>query len=311
EVAAKIDGPVEEFLVEVGDRLEKGDIIAILNDATLAARMELAQTAVSVSRAQLETSREEMVLSKQELTRIEKLRNSAAFSQARYDDIRQGVNIALRRVHQSEALVARAQAELELSGINLAYTRIAAPYDGVVTRKLTEEGAYVQTGDPVVFMVADKSLEIEAPVPFDRLGGLVEGTSVEVHLDDGTEHTARVRAVLPSENPLTRTRIVRFEPDFNGIRERLANAQSVTVMVPAGPSRSVLTVHKDAIIQSPGGMLVYVVEDDMAVARQIEIGEGLGVRIEVVHGLSEGDLAIVRGNERLRPDTSVRIDGAS
>lgn len=311
EVAARIAGPVEKFHVDVGDRVQRGDMIALLNSDILDARRELAIAAVSLSRAQLETNEEEMVLAEQELKRLERLKSSAAFSQARFDDLRQNVAIALRRVRQAQALVARAGAELQLSEIAISDTKIVAPYDGVITRRLTEQGAYVQIGAPVVYMIADQALEIEAAVPFDRLGGLSEGTELTFRLDDGTNHKATVRAVLPSENPLTRTRDVRFTPEFNGVRQSLANAQSVTVLVPAGPMREVLTVHKDAIIRRQGTTVVYLVKGDMAESRSITIGEGLGSRVEVIKGLAEGDQVVVRGNERLRPGTRIRINGAS
>ena len=311
EVAARIGGPVSSFAVEVGDRVTRGDVIAALNSDVLVARRELAVSNLEIAKAQLGTNRAEMALAQQELDRVERLRKSAAFSQARYDDKLQAVTIAQRRVRQTEAQVSRAMAELRLSEIDLEYAKVVAPYDGVITRRLTETGAYVQVGDPLVYMIADLNLEIEADVPFERLGGLEEGTLVSFTLDDDTRHEAVVRAVLPSENPLTRTRIVRLTPRFNGVRSRLANAQSVTVSVPAGARREVLTVHKDAIIRQQGGTIVYVVEGDSVVLRQIAIGEGLGERVEVISGLEDGELVVTRGNERLWPGASVQIDEAS
>jgi RND family efflux transporter MFP subunit len=311
EVSARIDGPVSSFEVEIGDRVARGDVIAALNSDVLEARRELAVSSLELAKAQLGTNKAEMALARQELDRVERLRKSAAFSQARYDDKLQAVTIAQRRVRQTEALVSRAMAELRLSEIDLEYAKIVAPYDGVITRRLTEAGAYVQVGDPLVYMIADLDLEIEADVPFERLGGLREGTLVSFTLDDDTRHEAEVRAVLPSENPLTRTRIVRLTPRFNGVRSRLANAQSVTVSVPAGAPRDVLTVHKDAIIRQQGGTIVYVVDGDAVTLRQIAIGEGLGERVEVIGGLEDGELVVTRGNERLRPGMSVQIDEAS
>ena len=311
EVAARIDGPIASFEVEVGDRVAKGDIIAVLNDDILESRRDLAEAALALTKAQLETNRAEAALAKQALDRMERLRKSAAFSQARYDDAHQQVNIALQRVREAQAMIARAEAELRFNQINLDYTRVSAPYDGVITRRLTETGAYVQVGDPVVFMISDQNLEVEAEVPFERLAGLQEGTAADFTLDDGTHHRAIVRAVLPSENPLTRTRVVRFTPHFNGFIGRLANAQSVTVSIPAGAARDVLSVHKDAIIRRLGKTVVYVVAGDKAEARTIEIGEGLGERLEVLSGLKEGELVVTRGNERLTPGAQVQIDGAS
>jgi RND family efflux transporter MFP subunit len=311
EVSARIEGPVETFYVDVGDRVREGEAIADLNDAVLAARRDLAKGALAEAEAELATSRAEITLARQAHKRMEGLKSSAAFSQARFEDAKQTMVIAQAKARQAEAAVHSAEAVLRLSEINLGYTKVLAPYDGVVTRQMTEEGAYVRVGDPLVYLIAERSLEIEADVPFQRLFGLDEGTAVTFSLDDGTDHRARVRSVLPSENPLTRTRAVRFTPSFNGIKSTLADAQSVTVQVPVGAPRDVLTVHKDAIIRRQGGNIVYVVKDDVAEARPIEIGESLGGRVEVLSGLEDGEPVVVRGNERLRPGAKIRIDEAS
>jgi RND family efflux transporter MFP subunit len=310
-VAARIDGPVETFHVEVGDRVEAGQVIAELNRTYLQAVRNSTAAKLAKSKAELATANAELGLARQELKRLERLKKSAAFSQARYDDARQNVAIADGKVKEAEAEVLAAEAELEIDAINLAYAEIRAPYGGVVSQRMSEAGAYLQKGAPVVRMIADRSLEIEADVPFQRLSGLEPGAQVGFTLDDGTTHSAMVRAIVPEENPLTRTRAVRFVPEFGLTTKPLAAEQSVTVYVPAGAPRDVLTVHKDAVIKRGPASLVYVVEKDTAEMRRITLGEPTGSRYEVLDGLSEGEQVVVRGNERLRPGDKVTVDGAS
>ena len=310
-VAARINGPVKAFNVEVGDRVEGGQVIAELNQAYLAAERDLSEAKLAKAEAEQATAQAELDLTRQELKRLERLKQSAAFSQARYDDARQNVAIARARVKEVEAAVRSAGVELELDLIDLSYALIRAPYSGVITLRMTEAGAYLQKGEAVVRMIADQSLEIEADVPYRRLAGVEPGTIVGVVLDDGTTHSARVRAIVPEENPLTRTRAVRFVPDFGPTGNPLAANQSVTVYVPTGAPREVLTVHKDAVIKRGPSSLVYVVKDDTAEMRNIILGEPTGSRYEVLDGLEPGDRVVVRGNERLSPGDKVTIDGAS
>ena len=311
DISARINGPVARFHVEVGDRVAENDVIAELDQQLLQARRDLAASGLSEFEAAVKTSRAEATLARQALKRLEKLKSSAAFSQARYDDARQSLVIAEARVHRSLAAVSRAQAELQVFDINLADATVRAPYAGVVTHRLSEAGAYVQIGQPLVRLLADRSLEIEAEVPFQRLSGLTGDRPLRFTLDDGSSHDAMLRAVLPTENPLTRTRMVRLEPHFSDTAARLADSQSVTVMIPAGAERDVLTVHKDAILRRQGDNIVYVVEAGTAMPRTLAIGEGHGSRIEVLSGLEEGDMVVVRGNERLHPGAKVRIAGDS
>lgn len=310
-VAARIDGPVEAFHVEVGDRIEAGQVIAELNQSYLEAQRDRAAADLARSRAELVTANAQLALARQELKRLERLKKSAAFSQARFDDAQQNVAIADGKVKEVEAAVLSAEADLELNQINLDYASIRAPYGGVISERMTETGAYVQKGEAMVRMIADQTLEIEADVPFQRLSGVSPGTEVGVTLDDGSSHSARVRSIVPEENPLTRTRAVRLVPRFGSTTKPLAADQSVMVYVPAGAPRDVLTVHKDAVIKRGPASLVYVVQDGTAEMRRITLGEPTGSRYEVLDGLSEGENVVVRGNERLRPGDKVRIDGAS
>ena len=311
EVAARINGPVEEFFVEVGDRVEAGQIIASLNVSLLEAKRNLAEAELNKAQAALETAAAELRLSRLELKRLEGLRKSAAFNQARFDDAQQNVSISKSRVDEARATVTSSRVDLDMEDINLSYARILAPYAGVITQRMTEAGAYVQTGAPVVRMVSDQALEIEADVPFQRLSGLEPGIEVGIVLDDGTAHVAKVRALVPEENPLTRTRAVRFVPRIGDTERPLAARQSVTVYVPVGEPRDVVTVHKDAVIKRGPTSLVYVAKGDTAEMRTVTLGEPTGTRFEVLHGLEAGEQVVVRGNERLRPGAKIRIDESS
>lgn len=307
-VAARINAPILQFRVQVGDRVVAGDVLALLDSATLEAERDLAAAGLAVAQAELATKRAEIVLAGQELQRIEGLKTSAAFSQARFDDARQQVAIAEAGAREAEASVTSARATLRLAEINLGYAQVTAPYDGVISRRLSEAGAYAREGDALIEMIAAHSLEVEADVPSNRLQGLLPGAELAGRLDDGTPFTAAVRAIIPDENPLTRTRAVRFVPRFTAQSSALANEQSVTLLVPVGAPREIVTVHKDAIIRRPEGVLVYLVIDGKAEPRQIVLGEPVGARYEVLDGLSEGALVVVRGNERLQPGMRVRIE---
>ena len=99
---------------------------------------------------------------------------------------------------------------------------------------------------------------------------------------------------------------MRFTPRFNGDHKYLATNQSVTLHIPAGPTRTVVTVHKDAVLNRSEGALVFVVVNGVARPRPVRLGEAVGGRFEVIDGLKPGEKVVVRGNERLRPGQKVR-----
>jgi len=309
-VAARVDAPVESFVVEVGDRVARGDTLVLLDDERLSAQRDQAAAALAEARARLQTSREELALARQALDRLTRLRDSAAFSQATFEDQRQEVAIARAEVASAEAAVASAEADLRLAAIDVKHAEVRAPYAGVVTTRPVEAGAYVTRGTTILRLVSDRSLEVEADVPFKRLSGLREGVKVDMALGDGRTFTGFVRALLPQENPRTRTRLVRFVPDFGpgDGDHRYAAGESVTVSVPLGDSRTVLSVHKDAVIRRGDETMIFVYADGSAQVRPVRLGVEVGERFEVRDGLAAGDLAIVRGNERLRPGQPLAIE---
>jgi hypothetical protein len=85
----------------------------------------------------------------------------------------------------------------------------------------------------------------------------------------------------------------------------LAAGKSITLEVPVTAPREALVVPKDALVQSAGAWTVMVVEDGTVARRQVELGQSDGERIEVLSGLSDGEVVVVRGNERLRPGQKV------
>jgi hypothetical protein len=139
------------------------------------------------------------------------------------------------------------------------------------------------------------------------LAGLAPGAALDVQLDDQTDHTAVVRAIVPQENPTTRTRTVRLTPVFGQTTKALATNQSVKVLIPSGAAEKVLTVHKDAVLLRNGSTAVYVLKDGKVEERIVVLGPAVRDRLVVKSGLAAEEQVIVRGNEQLRPGQTVRV----
>ncbi|MEM8949465.1 MAG: efflux RND transporter periplasmic adaptor subunit [Pseudomonadota bacterium] len=309
QIAARVGGLVSNVAVDVGDRVDEGAVLVELDAEPVQYDVDLADAEYESAVADRATAEAEIALLENELERINRLRESAAFSKAQREDKEREITVAKSRLGAAEARLGQYRAKQQLSRRNLRDMVITAPYGGVVTRKLVNPGAYVRLGDTVLSLVDDSALEIEADVPVDQLQGLAPDTEVSVTIA-GERQTATVRAIVPEENPLTRTRAVRFTPTTTPAVGELAVAQSVTLDIPIGKTREVATVSKDGVIRRPNGAIVFLVKDAAATPQPVSLGAAIDSRFEVIDGLGNGDLVVIRGNERLRPGQPVTYPGA-
>ncbi len=306
EVASRVSGPVAGVPVRVGQRVERGQPLVRLDTVRLALEVELARAELATAESEVAEAARNLELRSQEKLRLERLEGSAAFSRARYEDKLKEVEIAASRLATARARLERARVVLRFREADLADATIRAPYAGVVTRKRVSPGKYVREGEPVIDMVDDADLEIEADIAAERLAGLTPGSEVELRID-GEPVRALLRAVVPIENPLTRTRAVRFAFLGEPPSSVTAVGQSVRVEVPVG-GEEVVTVAKDAVTVVAGRQTVFVVEDGTVRRRGIETAGTLGDRFVVAAGLAPGEIVVVRGNERLRPGQKVTVE---
>jgi RND family efflux transporter MFP subunit len=311
-IAARSPGPVARIRVSVGDHVKQGDILAELDQDRLRANLELEQARLQALDARRKAAEAKENYALQELRRLEKLRKTPAFSQYDYDSRAQELEIARSSREEAQAEISRGKVAKDLVEIELRDSQIRAPFPGVVTLRHTSEGAWLRVGDPVVTLVNDIELEIEADVPAGRLQGLQPGMRIEARLGsrDHARFEAEVRAVIPDEDPAARTRPVRLIPVLQGFAEQLAVNQAVMVYLPAGTAgEEIVSVAKDAVIRRGEQALVYLVKDGTAQPRPIQLGEAVGNRFQVLDGLNPGDVVVIRGNERLRPGQSVSYPG--
>ncbi|MEM7044499.1 MAG: efflux RND transporter periplasmic adaptor subunit [Pseudomonadota bacterium] len=309
QVAARVGGLVTGVKVDVGDRVTRGAVLVELDAEPVQYEVDLADAEYDSAVADRATAEAEIALLENELERIERLRESAAFSKAQREDKEREIAVAKSRLGAAEARLGQYRAKQQSSRRNLRDMVITAPYDGVVTRKMVNPGAYVRLGDTVLSLVDDSALEIEADVPVEQLQGLTPDADVSVTIA-GERQMATVRAIVPEENPLTRTRAVRFTPTTTPTVGELAVAQSVTLDIPIGTTREVATVNKDGVIRRPNGAIVFLVKDAAATPQPVRLGAAVDGRFEVIDGLGDGDLVVIRGNERLRPGQPVTYPGA-
>lgn len=307
-VASRRAGVAVEVLFATGVRVERGEALVRLDTTLTEIERRTLGADLAVARAGIATAEARVTRAEQALARQERLKGSTAFSKGIFEDLEQSVQEAIGELSEALAQVSAADARLARVDYDLDNAVIRAPFAGIVIERMAQPGQYVSLGQAVAKLLDIEGLEIEADIPVELVRGLARETEVELRLGDGAMAGARVRAVLPVETISTRTRPVRFSVDLTELDPLLlAVGKSVTIRVPVSAPRDIVTVPKDALVQDrDGGWMVFVVADDKAQPRTLTLGQAAGARMEVVDGLSPGEIVVVRGNERLRPGQAVK-----
>ena len=305
-VATRIAERVYKMMVQVGDRVEEGDVVAKLASDRLNSRIKLLLSDLRRMESQLAKEVANDKKMAQTHKRILALRSSNAFRKDREQDSERDLEITGEMVSRAKADIARANANLTMGQIALEDAKIIAPYQGVVVKRHTIAGNYVRVGDPIITLLNDTDLEIEADVPSIRALELKANTKVKAKLQNGLSFNAYIRAVIPQENSQTRALAVRLNISDGPHTRGLTGNQSVTLQIPIGKSTEVITVHKDAVIVKNGKKMVFIVKQGKVSIQPTKLGRAAGGRFEVLDGLKPGDVVVIRGNERLRPGESVK-----
>ena len=281
-VVAKTQGVVTELLVEEGEFVKAGQILARLDGER--ARLELERSQALMTRLTNDLQRKEKMFDAQLLSK-------EAFDQARYE---YQANVAAH----------------ELARLTLKYAEIRAPINGVISQRLIKQGNLVTAYMPVFQISAIDSLEAVLNVAQREIGTLEAGQPVYLHVralgDAGFEGI--VDRVSPTVDPDTGTfRVTVSVNDPNG---RLCPGMFTRINVEYDVRDNTVLAAKDALMTQDGRTTVYVVEDGAAHRRVVELGYINGTEVEVLSGLDAGDKVVTAGYASLRDGSEVQIIGA-
>ncbi|MEM8819125.1 MAG: efflux RND transporter periplasmic adaptor subunit [Pseudomonadota bacterium] len=304
-VAARAAGVVLDVGFQTGNWVDAGETLARLDDQLFQIQLTNAEAALEAARASVEVAEARARLSEQALQRAAGLKGSVAFSRGSFEDLEEQAAEARSEIARAQAQVGVAKAAVARASYDLEHAVVAAPFSGVVVERMAQPGQYIGLGDPVARLLDITRLEIEAEIPVDLVRGIAPGRELSATFDGGYTATAVVRTLLPVETTSTRTRAVRLSIVGDMPETASATGRAVTLRVPISASRRAPVVPKDALVYQGTGWMVFVAEDGTAMPRSVTIGQSAAAYIEVISGVSVGDLVVVRGNERLRPGQPV------
>ena len=292
-ISSEVEGVVGKINAEEGQYVKKGETLA-----------EIKNDKIRLALEQLKNERKEALaraeLSEKDFARMKELYDKGIISDGDFD------RAGTQRESDRAGLLSL-ESRVEIAEYDLAASKIAAPFNGYVTKHHAEAGQWLGVGDQVVSFVDIDTIEVMAGVPERYIDDIREGMEVEVILPSHNRLTvpAKISSVIPDADPRAVSfpvRVMLENPDHT-----IKSSASAVIMARIGETEKIKLVPKDSIVRSPQGSVVFAVREGLAHPVQVEEKGWYESFTHVEGGISVGESVVVRGNERLRPMQKVRI----
>ncbi len=283
DVIAKVAGEIREVLVEEGDDVEEGQILARLDGDRL--RLELNESRARLRKLQ------------RDFDRNRNLKEKGLISEGDFENIQ----------YEMEAL----QASYNLASLELDYTQIRAPISGVISERYIKLGNTINVGEPVFRVTSIEPLVAYLFVPEREYRQISPGQPVRVDIDAlaGAQVFTTVTRVSPSIDPETGTFKVTIE--INDAERRIKPGMFGRISIVYDRRENALQIPRSAIVDEMSTTSVFVVEDNVAIRRPVKTGFSANGLIEIVEGLTDNDNVITVGQVGLKPDAKVTVINAT
>jgi RND family efflux transporter MFP subunit len=290
---AEVGGSVLRTHAEAGQRVQRGSLLATLDDTAVRDAFLSARSAVRSAESALE-------LARRNAERAERLSQAGAIAERDLETARLDATNA-------EGSLADAQARLAAASEQLEDTRIRAPFDGVVSERQVDAGDVVQVGAALFTIVDPRSLRLEATVPAEQIGRLRVGTPVEFGVSGLDRRiSGRIERINPVVDPATRQ--VRIYVSIPNVDQSLAAGLFAEGRVATDTKRAV-AVPVTAVDSRGTTPTLHLIKQ----GRIAEVPVKLGVRdeaaelVEVLSGAAEGDTVLLGSAQGLTAGTRVQV----
>jgi len=297
QLSAQIVATVASISVHEGQRVRRGEVLAVLDDAQQRAGLERATAAVTAAQQDIGASEADYALAGATLKRYQALYEKKSVSPHEMDEVEARYKAATAHRDQAGAGVVQARAMQAQANAGLSYTRIRAPFDGVVTAKFVDPGALASPGVPLLTVEDTRHFRLEATVDESAIQFVKLDSPATVTVDafGNEEMTGKVVEIFPAADPTSRTFTLKVElPGDARLRSGLfGRARFVK------GERQAILVPKTAIVDRGQLQGVYAVGADGAInLRYITLGKPVGDQVEVLSGLQPGEKVVTNPGDR-------------
>jgi RND family efflux transporter MFP subunit len=299
QVSSQMIGNIVEIRRHEGDRVQSGQVLAVLDDAQPRSGTDQATAALNAAEKEVSAADSDFALAEATLKRYQQLYEKKSVSPQEFDEIKGRYQSAEARRDMARAGQAQANAGLMQARTSLGYTRIRAPFAGVVTERKVDAGTLASPGMPIFTIEDTRSYRLDVAVDESELQFVHIGQAASVTIDAlGNVHlSGKVAQIVPAADPASHSFLVkvqlpadvRLRSGFFG-RARFPRAE-----------RSALLIPNTSLVKLGQLQGIFVLDaNQIAGLRYVTLGKSAGEQIEVLSGLQDGEkLVATPGNHEL------------
>jgi RND family efflux transporter MFP subunit len=293
DLASQMMGNIVEIRAHEGDHVQRGQVLAVIDDSQPRAAVDRATAADLAAQQQVVAADSDLALAESTLKRYQNLYERKSVSPQEFDEVKARERAALAQRDMATAGQGQAKAALAEARTSLDYTRIRAPFDGVVTEKKADSGTLASPGMPIFTVEDVRRYRLEATVNESDLRYVHTGQQVSVAIDalDNAGLKGKVVQIVPAADPASRTFLVKIELSTD---LRLRSGLFGRAQFSRG-ERQTLLIPRTAVVERGQLQGVFVLDrDKVASLRYVTLGKSSGSQIEVLAGLQDGERFVAK-----------------
>ena len=296
-VSAQMMGRIQQVLVHEGDSVRAGQTLAVLDDAAQHAALEQAQAGVKAAQNAQLAAQTNASLAASTLDRYKQLESQKSVSPQEMDEVSRRAEAAAAGLEAARAQTDAARAQESGAHTMLGYSRIVAPFSGVVTARMADPGTMAAPGVPLLQVDQAGSLQLQATVDESVIGSIHKGMKVQVTIGGGSSSqvAGTVAEIVPAADPSSHSFLVKIDlPSSSLLRAGMYGTAEFS-----NGTRQAVVIPHSAVITRGSLSCIYVLDGQgVAQLRYVTLGGAQGNLVEVLSGISSGEKLVDDPSDR-------------
>jgi RND family efflux transporter MFP subunit len=288
-LSAQVMGRVQQVLVREGDFVRAGQTLAVLDDATLRSAYDQSDATVKAQEEQQAAAESNSELATSTLARYRQLQAQKSVSPQEMDEVTRRAEAAQAQLEAMRAETEAMKSQRRGAGVMLSYSKIVAPFPGVITGRMVDPGALASPGAPLLQIDSSGPFELDASVAESAIASVHPGMRIAVSTDRSTaDSSGTVAEIVPAADPSSHSFLVKINlPPSKALRAGMY----ATAEIPTGMKQAII-VPRSAVVIRGSLACAYVLDgNNLAQLRYVTLGATREDQVEIFSGMA--------GNERL------------